>query len=198
MRSFAQRRIGVAPIAVLFFVGMILTDRTGVGVATALAAILHECGHLLAAKLMHVPLRAMRLDMLGARIEVREKLLSYGQEWLLAAAGPIFSLLGSAVAAPLWQTSYFARAFSAASLLLGLLNLLPVKTFDGGRMAEVFLCRTVGVLWTFRVMTAVTFVFLFLLWSLSVYFLLRAGGGLSLFCFSVSLFARFLESGKIG
>ena len=198
MRSFAQKKVGMAPISVLFFVGTVLTDRTGAGIATVLAAAFHELGHVLAAKRMQIPLRALRLDLLGARIEVKDRLLSYGEEWLLAAAGPLFSLLGAAVAAPLWGASYFWRAFSAASLILGLFNLLPVRTFDGGRMTEAFFSRTLGVEWAYRIMNVITFLFLCLLWILSVYFLLRAGGGLSLFCFSATLLSRFLESGKIG
>ena len=192
-----RRWLSGTPVALLFFAGTLLSDQTGVGIATALAALLHECGHLLAAGWMRIPLRSLRLDLLGARIEVGERMLSYGEEWLLAAAGPLFSLLGSIAAAPLWQTAAFFRIFSAASLLLGVLNLLPVGSFDGGRMAEAMLCRVVGADATYRVMSVLTFVSLFLLWMLSVYLLLRAGGGLSLLCFSVSLFARFLEKGKI-
>ena len=187
----------MTPIAALFFAGAVLCDRTGVAFAAMLAALWHECGHLLAARLMHIPLRALRLDLLGARIEVGGRLLSYGEEWLLAAAGPLFSLLGSLIVAPLWGISYFARIFSVASLLLGLLNLLPVGSFDGGRMTEAFLYRFTSERCARHIMLAMTFFSLFLLWALSVYLLLRAGGGLSLFCFSVSLFARFLEQGKI-
>lgn len=192
-----KKRVGMVPIAFFFFIGTAFTDRSGIGFATAVAVGVHECGHFLAAKWMHIPLRSIKFDLLGARINVGDRLLSYSDEWLLAAMGPIFSLVGAIIAAPFWGCSTFAIAFSSASLILGMLNLLPINTFDGGRMAEIFLSRTVGILWTYRIMNAITFFTLFLLWILSVYFLLRAGGGLSLFCFSVSLFARFLESGKI-
>ena len=198
MKRLGKRGFALAPMALLFFVGTVWSDRTGVGVATLLAAALHELGHLMAAAMMKIPLGTFRLELLGARIEVRERLLSYGEEWLLAAAGPIFSLLGAAAMAPLWGVSLFARAFSAASLLLGVLNLLPVKSFDGGRMTEVALCRLAGVRVSCAVVGASTLCFLFLLWALSVYLLLRAGGGITLFCFSASILARFLEEGKIG
>ena len=41
------------------------------------------------------------------------------------------------------------------------------------------------------VLRLTSFLFLFLLWAVSVFFLLRAGDGLSLFCFSMSLFSHF-------
>jgi hypothetical protein len=65
-------------------------------------------------------------------------------------------------------------------------------------MAEVTLMRFWGQTAACRVINAVTLTALFALWMLSVYFLLRSGGGFSVFCFSLGLLARFLECGKIG
>ena len=192
------RRLLAAPITVLFFVGLICTDRTGEAAVTLLAALLHECGHLLAARWMKIPLRSMRIDLLGARLDVGDRLLPYGEEWLLAASGPLASLLFAALACPLWHRFSLAFVFSAVSLLLGLLNLLPVGSFDGGRMTEALLARTLGAKKAYFIVSLLTLSALLLLWLFSVYLLLRAGGGLSLFCFSVNLLSRFLECGKIG
>ena len=186
-----NKSFSVSPAVLIVFGWMLFADRSGIGVITLLAAALHECGHLFAARLLHIPPRALRLDLLGARIEVDGYLLSYGEEWLLCAAGPIVSLLASALAAPLWSISFAARVFSCASLVLGLLNLLPIRTFDGGRMLECMLCRFGNERVAERCMMLCSFLFLFLLWATAVYFLLRAGDGLSLFCFSMSLFLRF-------
>lgn len=198
MKRFGRRRLGITPITLLFLVGSALTDRSGVCIATVLAALVHEGGHLAAALCMGIPLSCIRFDLFGARITVADRLLSYGEEWLLCAAGPLASLFLAPLLYPLWGISRFAVALSAASLLLGLLNLLPVRSFDGGRMAEVTLCRIFGARAAFFAMSALTLAVLFWLWALSVYFLLRSGGGISLFCFSLGLFVRFLESGKIG
>ena len=176
---------------------MILTDRTGIGLITVLAALLHEVGHLFAARLLGIRAESMRLGFLGMRIDVGERLLSYSEEWLLCAAGPLVSLVLSAVAAPLWGVWASARLFSCASLVLGILNLLPIRSFDGGRMLECFLSSVIGPRATQRVMTVCSFLFLFLLWATAVYFLLRVGDGLSLFCFSLSLFFRFFEGDEI-
>ncbi len=172
---------------------MILTDRTGIGLITVLAALLHEVGHLFAARLLGIRAESMRLGFLGMRIDVGERLLSYSEEWLLCAAGPLVSLVLSAVAAPLWGVWASARLFSCASLVLGILNLLPIRSFDGGRMLECFLLSVVGTRATQRIMAACSFLFLFLLWATAVYFLLRVGDGLSLFCFSLSLLFRFFD-----
>ena len=180
------------PVAVMLAI-MILTDRSGICLLTLAAAFLHECGHILAARALHIPLGSVRMDFLGARIDVRGRLLSYGEEWLLAAAGPLCSLLAAALGAGLWHVSDYARIFSCASLILGLLNLLPIRTFDGGRMAECLLLRCTSERIAERVMRTLSFLFLFLLWATAVYFLLRAGDGLSLLCFSMSLLFRFFD-----
>jgi hypothetical protein len=70
---------------------------------------------------------------------------------------------------------------------------MPIRTFDGGRMLECFLGRFFGSAVARPVMRATSFVFLFLLWASAVYFLLRVGDGLSLFCFSVGLLLRFFD-----
>ena len=188
-----NKAISISPAALIVLGFMLLTDRTGISLITLFAAALHEAGHLAAAKCLHIPPRALRMDLLGARIEVEGYLLSYGEEWLLCAAGPLTSLLCAAVAALLWEHLVVARVFSCTSLVLGILNLLPIRTFDGGRMLECTLCRFFGERFSARWMALCSFLFLFLLWATAVYFLLRAGDGLSLLCFSMSLFFRFFE-----
>ena len=84
--------------------------------------------------------------------------------------------------------------FSCASLVLGVLNLLPIRSFDGGRMTECALLQVMRVKTAEYTMRTLTFFFLFLLWAFAVYFLLRAGDGLSLFCFSMTLLLRFFDA----
>lgn len=174
---------------------MAVTDRSGVGAMTLLAALLHECGHFAAAAVLRIPLKCLKIDFLGARMELTSGLLPYGKEWLLCAAGPFASLLFAAVAAPLWNITHLAQIFSCASLVLGLVNLLPINSFDGGRMLESFLCATFGSTVAARCGKVCSFLFLFLLWTCAVYLMLRAGNGMALFCFSVTLLLRFFDGG---
>lgn len=184
-------RIRISPLVAVFFVGLVLTDRSLLCASAFLAAAFHELGHLLAARWLKIPIRTVRLDLLGARMETVGRMMTYGEEWLLCAAGPFFSLLLSSGLFFLWEISHFAKLLSCASLLLGLLNLLPIRSFDGGRMLSVALSSFFGEGVSDYVLRLTSFLALFLLWAVSVYFLLRAGDGLSLFCFSMSLFSHF-------
>jgi len=188
-----KERINVAPRVLVIFLLLLVSDQSGLVTVTLLAAVLHEAGHLLAAHLLHVPLRRMRIDLVGARLEIGGRMISYREEWLLAVAGPATSFFVAALGSLLWQFGERALYFSAASFLLGALNLLPIRSFDGGRMLEALVCSFAGERLADRVMTLTSFSFLFLLWATAVYFLLRAGDGISLLFFSVSLFLRFFE-----
>ena len=186
-------RLRPSPVALAALLVLVVFDRKGIGSAALLAALVHECGHILAARCLQLPMRELRVDVLGARLMTEGRMLSYGEEWLLAAAGPTMSLWASVAVACLLNRSYFALCFSASSLLLGLLNLLPVRSLDGGRMLEIACARFLGLRASRALLSVTSFAVLFLLWALSVYFLLRVGDGLSLLCFSLGLFTRFLE-----
>ena len=188
-------RLRADPLAVAVFLCLFLTDRAATAWALLLAVAVHECGHLLVARALRIPLAGMRVGLFGARIEARSGLLSYGSEWLLAAGGPFAGFLLAAGAAPLRGVPFFA-ALGAASFLLSALNLLPVGTFDGGRMTFCLLAPLFGDAAAERVLKVCSFGILFLLWSGSVYLLLRHGGGISWLAFSAGLLGGFFSDGS--
>ncbi len=194
MRVKKRRSLRATPIFFIFLSGMLLGNEWEFCLSLLLGVLLHECGHLLAARILHIPMKELRLDLFGARLSVKGQLVGYFEEWMLAAAGPLASLFFAALAVLFWDASSFFQSFSAISLILGLVNLLPIASFDGGRMLSVLLALRFGDRVCRNVQKITSFLFLFFLFSISVYLLLRAGGGLSLFCFSMSLFARFFQN----
>ena len=85
--------------------------------------------------------------------------------------------------------------FVTVSAALALLNLLPISDFDGGRILHCLLAPAIGLRVTGRVCELLSILSLFCLWCMSVYALIRAGGSLSLFVFSTTLFVRFFIHG---
>ncbi|MBE6565717.1 MAG: hypothetical protein E7659_01285 [Ruminococcaceae bacterium] len=188
-----RKRLLIQPLALIYLLCMLLFDRSGIAAMSLLAAALHEVGHLVAARCMHIPIRAMRFDLLGARIDVKGRILSYGEEWLLCMAGPLTSLVFSLVGSLFWSHTRLAIAFSCASLLLGALNLLPIQTFDGGRMLECALLSFTTPQKTGAILRGCTFLFLWVLWAFSAYLMIKIADGISLFFFTLTLLARFFE-----
>ncbi len=188
-----RKRLLIQPLALIYLIWLLIIDKSGIAAMSLLAAALHEVGHLAAARFLKIPIHAMRFDLLGARIDVKGRILSYGEEWLLCMAGPLSSLVASLVGSLFWSHTKLAIAFSCASLLLGLLNMLPIQTFDGGRMLECALLSFTTPQRVSSILRGCTFLFLWLLWAFSAYLMIKIADGISLFFFTVSLLARFFE-----
>ena len=159
----------------------------------AVAALLHELGHAAAAWGWGVPIRSLKLDLFGARMELGG-LIGYTAELAVAAGGPLVSLLCFALAWPLGGYGEGSYLFAVSSLGLGMLNLFPVRGLDGGRMLACILSLLFGDRVAETVLRITTGLALGGLWLLSVYALLRAGETLSLVAFSLCLLIRLWGS----
>lgn len=189
--------IGLFPA--LLILAMLILQPTGMALTSLLAAVLHECGHLAAAWFLGIHLRSLDIGPIGATIRIRGSLISYRDEWMLCAAGPAANLISAAIAFILFRRNgnlpSAAVDFCAVSVMLAILNLLPIDGFDGGRM----LSCVVGSLFGPRVASVsldiCSFLSIVILWMLSVYLLMCFGTSLSLFVFTLSVFGRvFIRS----
>ena len=180
--------LSISPATFLLLFCMISTTPLGQLSACLLAALLHELGHIAAAKLLDINLSGMKLDVLGARLNTQGKLYSYSSMILLCLAGPLTNLLCFAFAFPFSETHTWAREFCYSSLSLCVLNLIPIEGFDGGRILHGILSGFLPPDLTDRICTALSFASILTLWLLSVWLLLRTSGALTLFVFSCCLF----------
>ena len=94
-------------------------------VAGFLAAAVHEMSHYAAAHLLGVSVYAIRADFAGLQMELSP--LTPREEWMVAAAGPVASLL-------LTGTVSVYPQLAVCGLAHGIYNLLPVWPMDGGRI----------------------------------------------------------------
>ena len=109
-------------------------DRRGVMLWGLLAALLHECGHLAAMLLLpEQSPKEIRITPFGMRIE-NSPLSQFGRgNTIVLAGGSGVTFLCAAV------TFGFLPDFAAVSLVLGLMNMLPVQGMDGGGILFVLL-----------------------------------------------------------
>ena len=187
-------RVGAIPAALI--AAEILLEPADIALPFILAAAIHELGHLIAARILGIALRSLDIGPLGATIRVCDGLISYKKEWLLCFSGPLFNLFSAAVAAVLLHGE-FSRLFCPISVILAMLNLLPLQGFDGGRMLAVTVSHVAGPQISERVVSGMSFITVVALWLFSVYMLIRFGASLSLFVFTASVFYRiFIEKEK--
>jgi stage IV sporulation protein FB len=86
-------------------------------------------------------------------------------------------------------TFMFIPMFAMCCAVLAVFNLLPIKSLDGGRIVECALLMRMGEDEAARVIYVLSFIFIVILWIISVYLLLYAPFNPTLFFICVYLFA---------
>jgi len=161
-----------------------------------LAIAFHGGGHMLAARLCGVRMGRICRSATGLRLITRGALFpTYGAELIIALGGPCGNLLGNALlyavawhldAPIIWE---LCRGVLPISLFLGVWNLLPIESFDGGRILRCLLLqRGITLRAADRALAFCSVIFFCLFWMLSMYLLLRTGRAFSLFWFCIQLF----------
>lgn len=178
----------ISPATFIILFCMIATTPLTPLTACLCAAGIHELGHIAAAKLLSINLSEIRLDVLGARLATSGRLCSYPAMALLCLAGPLVNFLCFTLSLPFSDQAKWLHEFCLSSLSLGVMNLIPIEGFDGGRILHGLLCKILPLDVAERVCRVLSFCSIFALWLLSVWVLLRTGSSLTLFVFSCMLF----------
>ena len=120
-------------------------------VLLGLSVLAHELGHCVVALRLGIPVRKVRLFLLGGLAEVSRTPREPGQEGAIAAAGPIVSVLLAGLCGTLlfmvpsggilWL---LVAQCTVANLVVGLFNLLPGLPLDGGRMLRAVVWAGTG------------------------------------------------------
>ncbi|VVC75548.1 Putative zinc metalloprotease Rip3 [Aquicella siphonis] len=114
-----------------------------------LSIILHELCHSLVGRHYGIPIEGITLFIFGGVAEMREMPPNPKAEFLMAAAGPLFSLVtgillyylfqfGAASNWPITMTGIL-RYLSLINIAVGIFNLLPGFPLDGGRILRSLL-----------------------------------------------------------
>ena len=149
-----------------------------------LAVIVHESGHLLVMlRLGYFPKRIkISLFEIDIRDEGRQQ-RSARENLLIIFFGPAANFICFLPAFLLYLNgAEYCLPFAAANLSVGLFNLLPVMTLDGGQLLYLILCRHMLPERAERIVTRATFVTIFPLAALGFFVLFRSQYNISLLC----------------
>lgn len=160
----------------------VLEDRSAVLVPLA-AMLCHEFGHIIAMRILKVGIRSVEITPFGAEIKsIPKGGMTLFEEILIFSSGATANIICAAVALPL--QFYF---FSLCSIALAVINLLPISSLDGGCIFEAIVVRLFPIS-AYRITSAVSAVFIFIVWLAATYLMLLAGGNISLFIFCIYMF----------
>ena len=161
---------------------VLLTDRENRVICCILAAFLHECGHLLMMRLTHTEVRAVKLRLFDVLIESGDS-RSVSADVLITLAGPAMNLLCFALFIP------WSEKLALPHLALGVFNLLPVISLDGGHLLEIFLQKKYNSVICARILRVITFITILPLMTAGILLLLNSGYNYSLLAISLYLTA---------
>jgi Zn-dependent protease len=112
------------------------------GAVLLLSLLLHEVGHILCATALKVPVREFGIAVHGAYI-IRARSLRSRDDALISLAGPVMNLV---LVAPSFFLPHIGIQIAYCNLTLCVLNLLPIPSSDGLRIARSLW----GQAWPFR------------------------------------------------
>ena len=150
----------VHPLFVILMIGAVMTGYF-LELFTLFAIVLvHELGHVAAARYFGWTVREVKLLPFGGVAEVEEAGgVPAKEEALVALAGPLQNVWLGFVAWGLGATGIWDEQWSEyvwrANAMIGLFNLLPVYPLDGGKLLQAALSYMItyykAMLWTMRV-----------------------------------------------
>ena len=100
--------------------------------AAVIAAVCHEFFHFIVAKILKVRILSVSIGIGGMVMEMEP--MSRGREFLVAATGPLGSLL-------LGLMLHIFPELAICGIVQGAFNLLPIFPLDGGRLLHCLLGR---------------------------------------------------------
>jgi Zn-dependent protease len=106
-------------------------------VGFVLLIFVHECGHLIAAKIFRLKVSApMFIPFMGALIALREAPKDAWMEAWVGIGGPLLGTVGAAVCEVLYLVTGYPlfRGLAFSGFFLNLFNLAPIGMLDGGRI----------------------------------------------------------------
>ena len=199
LSQLAVKKVRVSGAALLALAAVYFFDSGRMLEIVAFAAAVHELGHYLASKLLGLRLCEFNIELWGLHMRF-DGVLSYRDDLLTAAAGPLASLLLALASAAAgryagWQDAYL---LAGVSFLFGLFNLLPVFPLDGGRIV----CAASATLWgpvtadAVGAVCACTVIFALLVGGMVV--LLRTKVNFSLLLVAVWLLFSYCQKSGLG
>lgn len=131
-------RIHIHFLSVFSFFALCVSNDLVFSLLVLLCALLHEAAHASAILLCGGKITDFYFHPFGAEIKYSSS-LSYKKDFIIALCGPLANLASFTVCLPFLfkNTDMYFLFFAFCNLFLALLNLLPLRTFDGGRMLGI-------------------------------------------------------------
>ena len=101
-----------------------------------------EAGHILASRARKISISSFSFDIFGARLDIDGGTWSGRDITIICLCGPLANIFTSLLAIMIFPPCELRETFVFASIALCALNMLPIESFDGYRIACAILERS--------------------------------------------------------
>ncbi len=104
-----------------------------------IAGIIHETGHLAAFLIKGYPPKEIHLEYSGIRLKPAKRVFSVREESMILLSGSALNII--------FFTAFYKmfKIWAFIHLVLGIFNLMPLKSLDGGQFLEIIMQKFFGV-----------------------------------------------------
>ena len=160
-----------------------------------LAYAIHECGHLVFAKLAGAQIKKFKIGPLRLSLTYDCSSLTYKREMLVEVGGIVANLLVALLLLLFGAHCTSSGAFFiTCNFSLAIMNLYPVSILDGGGLLKSLLFMILAGDVAEKAAKAVSFASAILMWIVAVYLQIVFAQGFSLFFISVLLLVELCFS----
>lgn len=169
-------------LTVAFMSIVLILDTSNKVLFCFLCALIHESGHLLSMLMFSIKPNSIKLRAFDIVIDA-DCDRDFLSDLIITLSGPLFNFLSAFV-------FYFTNeTLCIVSLMLGVFNLLPLESFDGGHALSLLLYRKFSLRTVQLIIKVLTFVFLLPMFLLGVLVLFYSKYNYSLLLIAIYLLA---------
>lgn len=173
---------------VVFLVLMAVWGRGRIYLLPFLAALLHELGHFFVMLICRQPIRQITVLPFGIDIKKAPHISSYIADIAVSSAGIIVNVLMVVLCRSLPESTN-VEFFMQSNLVLFLINIIPIKSLDGGQILEKILLLFLAPDTVEKIVEVCSFVCILLVGSVAVWVFFYSGYNFTLLFMCMYLFA---------
>ncbi|MEE0061416.1 MAG: M50 family metallopeptidase [Acutalibacteraceae bacterium] len=156
---------------------LLIFDDKGIALCCLLASFFHEMGHIFAMKLFGTKLDSIGLSVFDVNItDTGKPYRGFIAEIIITLAGVFVNIVLFLLCYIVYNNCsiYILRCFAIANLTLGVFNVLPIDSLDGGNALEMILRRNFSDKTVYIVTLLVSILFVIPLGFISFFILLNS------------------------
>jgi len=161
-------------------------------------SFVHEMGHMCGIRLSGGNINKLTFQFGGMYAEYDNRYMSYKQEALSAAFGPLFSLVFALIMSLLGRVTKSEISYMSAgiSFMIFAFNMLPISVLDGGRILYMLTADKGGTAKAGGISKYVDIIFLLIMWALGIAILLFGHGNIILITLTAAIFILCCKNKK--